>query len=65
MDLGAPMKGESAKQNLLRHPAQSDFQRRAREAEERASRRWVVLMALVILSVYVLMLAGMAWVVMG
>jgi hypothetical protein len=57
------MKGESAKQNLLRHPATSDFQRRAREAEERAGKRWVLLMAFAILSVYVAMFGLMFWVV--
>jgi hypothetical protein len=57
------MKGESAKRNLLRHPATSDFQRRAREAEERAGRRWVVLMALAILSVYVAAIGLCFWLV--
>ena len=57
------MKGESAKQNLLRYPNLTDFQRRAREAEEKASRRWVVLMALGILLIYVAMFGVMVWIV--
>jgi hypothetical protein len=56
-------KGESAKQNLLRHPTTSEFRRRAREAEERSSRRSVLLMALGILSVYVALLVWMFWMV--
>lgn len=59
------MKGESAKQNLLRHPSTSEFRRRALDAEERASRRWVVLSAIGITAVYVVMFLLMAWVVMG
>ncbi len=38
----APMKGESAKRMLLRHPPETAFQKRARLAEEDAARREVL-----------------------
>jgi hypothetical protein len=57
------MKGESARRNLLRHPPETTFQRRARLAQEAADRRSVIRWAIGITSVTAAVMVLLVWLV--
>ena len=56
-------KGQSAKQNLLRHPPETVFQKRARLAQEEADRRSVIRWAIGITSVTAAVMVLLVWLV--
>jgi hypothetical protein len=58
------MKGESAKQNLLRHPP-GEFRRRAIQAQEEADRLAVIWWAVGLTFLTALLLVFFAWVAVG
>ena len=64
MDRGAPMKGESARRNLLNHPPETSFQRRARlAAQEEADRLAVIWWAIGLTFVTAALLVLCLWLV--